>query len=239
MLKEDIHKKLGDIEGSLTEAVNSRNNTTTEIQELKKQIADTEAKIRSHNSPTLMLKHRLIKLSNKQPEQVSSVQESEVLAQAHKSISKIIMEEIVENTLAYEKTILNDLQAIELRGIVEESYARMRLDNSKIPALLQTIELTRQRLKTVTNIIKDLDGIGLDKLENTASDLVQDWRKLIEQFKTQSVHEILAIHGEHDTKDSHKVSKYLLCFEGDEKMTEKARRVTMKSGKTGDVLTAK
>jgi hypothetical protein len=38
------------------------------------------------------------------------------------------MEEIVENTLAYEKTILNDLQAIEVRGIVEESYTRMRLD---------------------------------------------------------------------------------------------------------------
>ena len=143
MLKKNIHKKLEDIEGSLTQAVNNRNNTTYEIQELKKQIADTEAKIRSHNSPTLKLKHRLIKLSNKQPEQVSSVQESEVRAQAHKSISKIIMEEIVENTLAYEKTILNELQAIELRGIVEESYTRMRLDNSKIPALLQTIEITR------------------------------------------------------------------------------------------------
>ena len=71
------------------------------------------------------------------------MQESEILAQAHKSISNIIMEEIIDNTMAYEKTILNDLQAIELRGIVEESYARMRLDNSKIPALLQTIELTR------------------------------------------------------------------------------------------------
>ena len=71
------------------------------------------------------------------------MQESEILAQAHKSISNIIMDEIIENTLAYEKTLLNDLQAIELRGIVEESYARMRLDNSKIPALLQTIELTR------------------------------------------------------------------------------------------------
>jgi hypothetical protein len=149
------------------------------------------------------------------------------------------MEEIIDNTLAYEKTILNDLQAIEVRGIVEERYLRMRLDNSKIPALLQTIELTRQRLKTVTNIIKDLDGIGLDKLENTASDLVQDWRKLIEKFKTQSVHEILAIQGEHETNDSHKVSKYLLCTDSDELMTEKARRVTMKSSKTGDVLTAK
>jgi hypothetical protein len=53
------------------------------------------------------------------------------------------MEEIIDNTMVYEKTILNDLQSIELRGIVEESYARMRLDNSKIPALLQTIELTR------------------------------------------------------------------------------------------------
>ena len=71
------------------------------------------------------------------------MQESQILAQAHKSISKVIMEEIIENTLAYEKTILNDLQAIELRGIVEESYTRMILDNSKIPALLQTIELTR------------------------------------------------------------------------------------------------
>jgi hypothetical protein len=91
----------------------------------------------------------------------------------------------------------------------------------------------------VTNIINEVDGVGLDKLSDTATELVHDWRKLIEQFKTQSVHEILAIHGEHDTKDSHKVSKYLLCFEGDEKMTEKARRVTMNSGKTGDVLTAK
>ena len=71
------------------------------------------------------------------------MQESEILAQALKSISNIIMEEIIDNTMAYEKTILNDLQSIELRGIVEESYARMRLDNSKIPALLQTIELTR------------------------------------------------------------------------------------------------
>ena len=71
------------------------------------------------------------------------MQESEILAQAHKSISKIIMEEIIDNTMAYEKTILNDLQSIELRGIVEESFARMILDNSKIPALLHTIELTR------------------------------------------------------------------------------------------------
>ncbi len=71
------------------------------------------------------------------------MQESEILAQAHKSISKIIMEEIIDNTLAHEKTILNELQAIELRGIVEESYTRMRLDNSNIPVLLQTIELTR------------------------------------------------------------------------------------------------
>jgi hypothetical protein len=46
------------------------------------------------------------------------------------------MDEIIDNTLAHEKTILNELQAIELRGIVEESYTRMKLDNSKIPALL-------------------------------------------------------------------------------------------------------
>ena len=64
------------------------------------------------------------------------MQESEIIAQAHKSISKIIMDEIIDNTLAHEKTILNELQAIELRGIVEESYTRMKLDNSKIPALL-------------------------------------------------------------------------------------------------------
>ena len=90
----------------------------------------------------------------------------------------------------------------------------------------------------MTNVINDFDGIGLDKLVVTSTELVQDWRKLIEQFKTQSVHEILATQGEHQTTDSLKVSKYLLCFEGDEKMTEKARRVTMKSSKTGDVLTA-
>jgi polyhydroxyalkanoate synthesis regulator phasin len=46
LLKEEIHKKLKNIEASLTQTVNSRNATTEEIHELKQQITDTEAKIK-------------------------------------------------------------------------------------------------------------------------------------------------------------------------------------------------